>query len=70
MDKGPISIVKDGDEILIDIPNRKIELKLSDKEIKERFRRWKPIKPKIKKGWLARYSKLVTSASTGAVLEI
>jgi len=70
MDKGPISIVKDGDEILIDIPNRKLELKLSDKEIKERFRRWKPIKPKIKKGWLARYSKLVTSASTGAVLEV
>ena len=68
MEGGPIVIVKDGDLIDIDIPKRKIDILLSDEEIKKRFKNWRPLKPKITKGWLARYSAFATSASTGAVL--
>jgi dihydroxy-acid dehydratase len=66
---GPIAILKDGDIISIDIPNRKLEVKLSKQEIERRFKNWKPILPKIKTGYLARYSKLVSSADKGAILE-
>jgi dihydroxy-acid dehydratase len=69
MEGGPIGIVKDGDTIEIDIPKRKLDLLLSEKEIMERFKKQKPVKPKITKGWLARYASLVTSASTGAVMK-
>jgi dihydroxy-acid dehydratase len=69
MEGGVIAIVKDGDRIRIDIPKRKIDVLLSDKEIKERFSRWKPLKPKITKGYLARYAKMVTSAGTGAIVK-
>ena len=65
---GPIAILRDGDIITIDITNRKLEVKLSDTEIEKRFRNWKAIAPKIKTGYLARYSKLVSSADKGAVL--
>ncbi len=65
---GIIAILKDGDIINIDIPNRKLEVKLSSLEIAERFRLWKPVQPKIKTGYLARYTKLVSSADKGAVL--
>ncbi|HEY5562528.1 MAG TPA: dihydroxy-acid dehydratase [Clostridiaceae bacterium] len=67
---GPIAIVEEGDIIEIDIPNRVLKVNLSDEIIKDRFSKW--IKPpsKAKEGsYLARYSKLVTSAYTGAVLE-
>ena len=67
--KGPIAILKDGDAIAIDIPNRKLEVKLSKSEIEKRFKNWKPIPPKIKTGYLARYSKLVSSADKGAILK-
>ncbi|MEJ5328140.1 MAG: dihydroxy-acid dehydratase [Candidatus Bathyarchaeia archaeon] len=53
---GPIAIVKDGDKITIDIPNRMLKLELSDQEIKKRLAAWKPKKPRITKGYLARYS--------------
>ena len=66
---GPIAILKDGDIIEIDIPNRKLNVKLSDTEINLRLRQWKEPKPKFETGWLARYQKMVTSASTGAVLK-
>jgi dihydroxy-acid dehydratase len=69
MEGGPIAIVKDGDMIDIDIVKRKLDLLVSEKEIKRRFSTLKPIKPKINKGWLARYAQLVTSASTGAVMK-
>jgi len=69
MEGGPIAIVKDGDMISIDIPKRKLDLLITDKEIKKRLTTHKPIKPKINKGWLARYAQLVTSASTGAVMK-
>jgi dihydroxy-acid dehydratase len=65
---GPIAILKDSDIITIDIPNRKLEVKLSKAEIEKRFRYWKPIPPKIKTGYLARYSKMVSSADKGAIL--
>jgi dihydroxy-acid dehydratase len=66
---GPIAIVQDGDKIVLDIHNRKLEIKLSDQEIKKRLAAWKPREPKIKSGWLARYAKVVTSANTGAIVK-
>jgi dihydroxy-acid dehydratase len=66
---GPIAAVRNGDRIILDIPNRKLEIKLSKAEIKKRLARWKPREPKIKNGWLARYAKVVTSANTGAIVK-
>jgi len=65
---GPIAILKDNDIITIDLPARKLEVKLSKSEIEKRFRTCKAIAPKIKTGYLARYSKLVSSADKGAIL--
>ena len=66
--KGPIAILKNGDIITIDIPERKLEVKLSKTEISRRFKSWKPVPPKIKTGYLARYQKMVSSADKGAVV--
>jgi dihydroxy-acid dehydratase len=66
---GPIAIIKDGDTIDIDIAKRRIEVRLSKSEIEKRFRNWKPVEPKIKTGYLSRYSRMVTSADRGAVLK-
>jgi dihydroxy-acid dehydratase len=66
---GPIAVLQDGDTIILDIPNRKLEVKLSDSEIKKRLAAWKPREPKIRSGWLARYAKVVTSANTGAIVK-
>jgi len=66
---GPIAIIKDGDEIEINIPQRKLELKLSKEEIDARLKNWTPQKKKLS-GYLARYAHFVTSASTGAVLKV
>ncbi|MFC1631731.1 dihydroxy-acid dehydratase [Candidatus Omnitrophota bacterium] len=66
---GALAIIKDGDQIVIDIPKRKLELKLSQKEIKERLAKWRPPQPKIKDGYLSRYARLVSSASEGAVFK-
>ena len=65
----PATEVKDGDEIAIDIPARKIELKVTKAELAKRKKAWKKPEPKIKTGWLARYSRNVTSANTGAVMK-
>jgi dihydroxy-acid dehydratase len=65
---GPIAAVRNGDRIVLDIPNRKLEVGLSKAEMKKRLSKWKPREPKIKSGWLARYAKVVTSANTGAVV--
>jgi dihydroxy-acid dehydratase len=65
---GPIAILKDNDIITIDIPARKLEVKLTRAEIEKRFKSWKPVPPKIKTGYLARYSKMVSSADKGAIL--
>jgi len=66
---GPIAAIKDGDKILIDIRKRKIELKLSAAEIKKRLKALPAFEPKIKTGYLARYAKMVSSASKGAIVE-
>jgi dihydroxy-acid dehydratase len=66
---GPIAVLKDEDEIEIDIPNRKLEVKLTDEEIRERLKGFKPIEPDVPSGYMQRYVKSVTSAAKGAVLE-
>jgi len=67
---GPIALVENGDMITIDLPNRTINLEVSDELLAERRAKLPEFEPKIKRGWLARYSKLVTSASTGGVMKI
>ena len=68
MEGGPIALIEDGDMIAIDIPHRKLELEVSDEVLAKRKAAWKRPEPKIKTGYLARYARLTTSASTGAVL--
>ncbi|MCX8118117.1 MAG: dihydroxy-acid dehydratase [Desulfobacterota bacterium] len=65
---GPIAIVRDGDEIEIDIPNKTLNLLISEEEMKRRLSLWKPRRRELK-GYLRRYAGLVTSANTGAVLK-
>ena len=66
---GPIAYLEDGDIIDIDIPNRKLNVLISDEEMDKRKANWVKPEPKVKTGYLSRYAKLTTSASTGAVLE-
>ncbi|MBN1545998.1 MAG: dihydroxy-acid dehydratase, partial [Syntrophaceae bacterium] len=66
---GMIAFVREGDRIAIDIPAKKITLKVSDAELKKRQKGFVPPEPAIKTGYLARYAKLVTSASTGAIFK-
>ena len=66
---GTIALVQDGDLIAIDIPNCKIELRVSDEELAERRANWVCPEPKVKTGYLARYAKLVSSADKGAILQ-
>lgn len=65
---GPIAFVKDGDQITVDIPKRRLELHVSAAELRQREKGWRPPKPRITSGWLARYAHLVTSGAQGAVL--
>ncbi|MBO1514411.1 dihydroxy-acid dehydratase [Metabacillus sp. BG109] len=67
---GPIAFVENGDIIELDLNNRSIQLEISDEEFEKRRANWKGFEPKVKKGYLARYSKLVTSANTGGVMKI
>jgi dihydroxy-acid dehydratase len=67
---GPIAVVQDNDIISIDIPKRKIELKISCQQMQKRIDAWRPRPPKIKKGYLSRYACFVQSAAKGAVLSI
>ncbi len=67
---GNIALIQDGDIIEIDIPNRTLNVKLSEEELAERKAAWVCPPPKVKSGYLARYAALVTSAATGAVLRI
>jgi dihydroxy-acid dehydratase len=66
---GPIGLLKPGDRIRIDIEKRLLEVELTEAEIKVRRAAWKPSEPRVKGGWLARYAKMVTSGSQGAVLK-
>ncbi|MCK5584684.1 dihydroxy-acid dehydratase, partial [Candidatus Bipolaricaulota bacterium] len=67
--RGPIAAIRDGDIIRIDITKRTLDVKLDQREIDERLASLPPFIPKVKKGYLGRYSKLVSSASRGAVFE-
>lgn len=69
MEGGPIALLEEGDVIHIDIPGRKLEVKVSDQEMAKRKAAWVKPAPKVTSGYLARYAKLVTSANTGAVLK-
>lgn len=66
---GPIALVEEGDIIKIDINNYSINVDITDEEMKRRRKAWKPRKPAVTTGYLARYASLVTSGSTGAVLK-
>jgi dihydroxy-acid dehydratase len=66
---GPIAVVRDGDDIYIDIPARKLDIRLSDEEIRSRLKGWKPMEREVPSGFMRRYVKLVSSAARGAVLE-
>ncbi len=65
---GPIALIQDGDEIEIDIPNKRVNLKISDEEFGKRRKQWQPPEQKIREGYLARYADRVTSAARGAIL--
>jgi dihydroxy-acid dehydratase len=67
---GPIALLRPGDRIRIDIPGHRLDVELSDAELEQRRREWQAPPPRIPRGWLGRYSKLVTSANTGAVLKV
>ncbi|MDA8123200.1 MAG: dihydroxy-acid dehydratase [Deltaproteobacteria bacterium] len=68
MEGGPIALVRDGDPVVLDIPGRKLTLDVPAAELARRRKAWKAPAPKVGTGYLARYSKLVGSAGTGAVL--
>jgi dihydroxy-acid dehydratase len=64
---GPIAAVRDGDTIVFDVPNRELNVELSDDEIAERLRDYEPPAPKYRNGVLGKYARLVGSAAEGAV---
>jgi dihydroxy-acid dehydratase len=66
---GPIGLVQDGDIVVIDLAARKLNVEVSNADLEERSKTWTAPAPKYARGWLARYTKLVTNASNGAVLE-
>lgn len=66
---GAIAAVKEGDKILIDLPRRKLELKILDQELKSRLKKVKAPAPNVTKGYLVRYARMVSSADEGAVLK-
>ncbi|MCD4786806.1 MAG: dihydroxy-acid dehydratase, partial [Desulfobacterales bacterium] len=69
MQGGPIAIIQEGDLISIDIPEKNITLKVSEEEIQNRLSKWSPPEPKITHGYMARYARMVSSASDGAVFK-
>jgi dihydroxy-acid dehydratase len=64
---GPIAAVREGDIVVIDVPNRRLQAEISDEELQNRLKQWKPRKPEYIGGVLAKYAKLVSSAAKGAV---
>ncbi|MCL5045711.1 MAG: dihydroxy-acid dehydratase, partial [Actinobacteria bacterium] len=66
---GPIALLRDGDIVEIDIPGRSLGVRLSEEDSAKRRREWKAPAPKIDRGYLRRYARMVSSASTGAVYE-
>jgi len=69
MEGGPIALIRTGDRIRIDIPKRKMDVLIPDEELEERRSKWRRPDPKVKKGYLSRYARLVSSAASGAVMK-
>jgi dihydroxy-acid dehydratase len=67
-DGGPIALVRDGDEVVIDIPNKRIDLLVDEAELARRRDSWRPLPPRVTRGYLARYCDQVQSAASGAIL--
>ena len=67
---GPIALVEEGDIISINIPENKLDVKVSDEEMAARKAKWQPREPKVTTGYLSRYGELVTSGNRGAILEV
>ena len=67
---GPIALVEEGDIISINIPELKLEIKVSDEEMQARKAKWQPREPTVTTGYLARYAAMVTSGNRGAILEV
>jgi dihydroxy-acid dehydratase len=65
---GPIGLVEDGDRIIINVLERRIDLDVPEEVLARRRKAWKPLEPRVKKGYLARYASMVSSADKGAVL--
>ena len=67
---GTIALLREDDMICIDIPNRRLDVEISDDELSERKNSWQRPKPRVTSGWLGRYSSMVNSANTGAILSL
>lgn len=67
---GPIALIREGDNVEIDLPNRELNVKLSDQEIKKRREAWSPPEPKVRRGFLALYAITTSSANKGAIREL
>ena len=67
---GPIALIEEGDIISINIPELRLEVKVSDEEMAARKAKWQPREPKVTTGYLARYAAMVTSGNRGAILEV
>ena len=67
---GPIALIEEGDIISINIPELKLEVKVSDEEMAARKAKWQPREPRVTTGYLARYAAMVTSGNRGAILEV
>jgi dihydroxy-acid dehydratase len=65
---GPIGLVEDGDRIVINVPERRIDLDVPEEVLARRRKAWKPLEPRVTKGYLARYASMVSSADKGAIL--
>jgi dihydroxy-acid dehydratase len=66
---GPLALVRDGDEIVVDLDARSLELLVDAAELERRKSQWRPSQPGMNTGWLARYARHVQSAATGAVTQ-
>jgi len=66
---GPIALVEEGDIICVNIPENRLDMRVSDEELAKRREKWQPREPEITTGYLSRYRRMVTSGNTGAVLE-
>jgi dihydroxy-acid dehydratase len=64
---GPIAAVRDGDIVVFDVPSRQLRVELTDQEIADRLKQWRPPAPRFTTGVMAKYAKLVSSASLGAI---